>query len=70
MAGVGLQYALTKNWSTLFEYEHIGISNVTVPFPAVALVNTQTIGVKQSLDILKLGVNYKLDWTGPFGTRG
>jgi opacity protein-like surface antigen len=70
MAGAGIQYAFSGNWSTDFEYEHIGVGSVIVPFPAVALINTQTIGVKQSLDLLKLGVNYKFDWAAPFNTGG
>ncbi len=60
--GAGLEYALTNHWTTLFEYDHIGIGSVTVPFPTVALINAQTISVKQSLDIFKMGVNYKFDW--------
>jgi opacity protein-like surface antigen len=70
MAGAGVQYAFSKNWSTNFEYEHIGVGSVAVPFPAVALINTQNIGVKQSLDLLKLGVNYKFDWAAPFSAGG
>lgn len=70
MAGLGVQYALSRNWSTDFEYEHIGVGSVTVPFPAVALINTQNIGVKQSLDLLKLGVNYKFDWAAPSSSGG
>jgi opacity protein-like surface antigen len=70
MAGAGVQYAFSRNWSTSFEYEHIGVGSVTVPFPAVALINTQTIGVKQSLDLLKLGVNYRFDWAAPFASGG
>ena len=57
--GAGLEYALTDHWTTLFEYDHIGLGSMTVPFPTVALVNAQNISVKQSIDIFKLGVNYK-----------
>ncbi len=60
--GAGLEYALTNHWTTLFEYDHIGIGSVTVPFPTVAVINTQNIGIKQSIDLFKLGVNYKFDW--------
>jgi hypothetical protein len=36
------------------------LDSVTVPFPTVAIVNAQSIGVRQSLDIAKFGLNYKL----------
>jgi hypothetical protein len=35
-----------------------------VPFPTVALVNAQNISVRQWIDVVKLGVNYKLDLAG------
>jgi opacity protein-like surface antigen len=60
--GAGLEYALTNHWTTLFEYDHVGIGSMTVPFPTVAVVSTQSIGVKQSIDLFELGVNYKFDW--------
>ncbi len=65
VAGVGLEYALTDNWTTVAEYNHIGIGSTTVPFPTVAVINTQNISVKQSIDLFKLGVNYKFSWAGP-----
>jgi len=60
VVGGGIEYAFTNNWTTTFEYDHIGLGSVTVPFPTVGLVNAQSIGVRQSVDIAKLGLNYKL----------
>jgi opacity protein-like surface antigen len=60
--GAGLEYALTDHWTTTFEYDHIGIGSMTVPFPTVAVINTQNISIKQSIDLFRLGVNYKFDW--------
>ena len=60
--GIGLEYALSDHWTTSFEYDHIGLGDVTVPFPAIATINTQRIGVTQSVDTLKLGVNYRFNW--------
>ena len=59
--GAGIEYALTRHWTALAEYDHIGLPTATVPFPTVALVNAQTIGVRQALNLFKLGVNYKFD---------
>jgi opacity protein-like surface antigen len=64
-AGLGLEYAITDHWTTSFEYDHIGLGDVTVPFPSVATINTQRIGVTQSVDTLKLGVNYRFNWFEP-----
>ncbi|MGA8324415.1 MAG: hypothetical protein WB774_27195 [Xanthobacteraceae bacterium] len=38
---------------------------MTVPFPSVATINTQHIGVSQWVDTLKLGVNYRFNWFEP-----
>jgi opacity protein-like surface antigen len=69
VVGVGLEYALTNNWTTVAEYNHIGIGSTAVLFPTVAVVNAQNIGVKQSIDLFKLGVNYKFAWAGPAVAR-
>jgi opacity protein-like surface antigen len=62
--GGGIEYALTNHWSALAEYDHVGISSADVPFPSVAVINTQQIGVRQSVNLFKLGVNYKFELAG------
>jgi opacity protein-like surface antigen len=57
--GGGVEYALTDNWTTTVEYDHVDISSSTVPFPTVAVINAQSIAVKQWIDMLKVGVNYR-----------
>lgn len=34
---------------------------MTVAFPSVAVINTTTLGVRQTADLFKLGVNYKFE---------
>jgi opacity protein-like surface antigen len=63
--GGGIEYGLTNNWTVLLEYAHIEVPGTTVPFPAVSLINAQHISVRQWIDVVKLGVNYKFDWN-PF----
>ena len=63
-AGGGVEYALTDNWTTSVEYQHVDLGTNAVPFPTVALVKLQDNTIKQTIDVLKLGVNYKLDWRG------
>jgi opacity protein-like surface antigen len=65
VAGVGVEYGLTNHWSTLLEYDHIFDSSSAVPFPTVAVINTAAISVKQSADLMKVGVNYRFDAAGP-----
>jgi opacity protein-like surface antigen len=60
LLGGGLEYALSDEWSTLVEYDHIGGVNAAPSFPTVAVLNTAHIGVSQSVDMFKLGLNYKL----------
>jgi opacity protein-like surface antigen len=60
--GGGIEYALTNHWIALAEYDHIGFPGLTVLFPTVAVINTQSNVVRQSVDVLKLGVNYKFDF--------
>jgi len=63
--GAGVEYAITDHWTTFAEYDHIGLPSTTVPFPTVAVINAATIAVKQSVDLFKVGVNYKFDF-GPW----
>lgn len=61
--GGGIEYALTNNWSSFAEYDHVGMPSATLAFPTVIdTVNAAAIsvGVKQSIDLFKLGVNYKI----------
>ena len=57
--GGGIEYALTSNWTVVLEY----VPGTTVPFPAVSVINAQDISVRQWIDVVKLGVNYKFDWS-------
>jgi opacity protein-like surface antigen len=69
-AGAGLEYAFTNHWSTFVEYDHIDLGATTVPFPMVPVVNAENISVKQTVDLLKVGVNYKFDLPILAATRG
>jgi hypothetical protein len=39
---------------------------VTPSFPTFPIINTQRMGISQSVDTLELGVNYKLDWPAQY----
>ena len=40
-----------------------GLARASVSFPTVAMVNSQAIVIRQSIDTLDLGLNYKFDWS-------
>jgi outer membrane immunogenic protein len=68
--GAGLEWAFAQNWSFLAEYDHYGFDNKTLSFsdpntivPIVALLN-----VKQNIDVVKVGVNYRFS-LAPFVGR-
>jgi opacity protein-like surface antigen len=62
-AGLGIEYALTNHWTTFAEYDHIGLPATNVALPNVAVIGTAPIAVTQSVDLFKVGMNYKFDGT-------
>ena len=65
-AGVGAEYALGSHWSVRGEYLHVALDSSTVNFPinlaAFPLPGTAmgTIKVNNNLDLIRVGLNYKL----------
>jgi outer membrane immunogenic protein len=61
VAGAGIEWAFTPNWSARVEYDYIGLRNFTVnPF-----FTTDTFTVNRNVQTLTLGLNYKFDWGSP-----
>jgi outer membrane immunogenic protein len=64
-AGGGIEWAFTPNWSAKVEYNHLGFGNQGVLFTGLTgtgagrLSNVTTDG---SIDIIKLGLNYRIGW--------
>jgi outer membrane immunogenic protein len=59
VAGGGVEYAVTGNWTVKAEYLHVGFANRTTsvtPFPPTP---TYAFAFKDSFDIGRLGLNYK-----------
>jgi outer membrane immunogenic protein len=64
LMGLGLEYALTDNWTAKIEYNHIDYGNkiVTLTYSGCSLIcqtSSSSEALKETKDILKLGVNYK-----------
>jgi outer membrane immunogenic protein len=64
-AGVGAEYAFWRNWSAKVEYLHVDLGNPF--FPEIQVTNGFYLArdVKLTNDIVRAGVNYKLDWFAP-----
>jgi outer membrane immunogenic protein len=69
MVGAGIEYAFTNNWSVKAEYNYLDFGTRTEtlqPVPA----NCPGCGafqydVRQHIDVVKVGFNYRFGWTGP-----
>src|SRR5215470_1738925 len=58
MAGGGIEYGFTPNWTARVDYTHIGLSNVTdVGFTSVFVGDTITL--HRHFDMVTAGINYK-----------
>ncbi|MGB9114895.1 carbohydrate porin [Bradyrhizobium sp.] len=55
-AGLGLEFAVSGNWSAKLEYEHVDLSRQTYDLSAFGLPG---INVDPRIDIFKLGLNYR-----------
>lgn len=58
--GAGLEYAFNDRWSSTVEYNYLGLPSQAVAFPNVQIINDDTITANQSVNLVKLSVNYKL----------
>jgi len=56
LAGAGIEYGLTRNWTTKVEYDHLGLSNWTRASP---LFVGDTITLSRQINMVTVGVNYK-----------
>jgi outer membrane immunogenic protein len=67
--GAGITYAFTNNWSAFVEYDYMDFGKRTVSFSGV-LANggpafKDTGDIAQQIQVIRAGVNYKLDWLSP-----
>jgi outer membrane immunogenic protein len=64
--GAGVEHALTRNWSAKIEYDFLlfGTERYAFNFPTSfpPVLNTD---IKQRIHTVKLGFNYRFDWSSP-----
>jgi outer membrane immunogenic protein len=56
--GVGTEWAVADNWSVFGEWDYMNFGTHTVTFTDANLGSSQT-SVKQQINVLKLGINYR-----------
>jgi outer membrane immunogenic protein len=68
VVGGGVEWGFAPGWSAKVEYNHIdfGSTNVTI-FPSRGAVSFVTSS--ETLDLVKVGVNYRFNWGGPVVAR-
>jgi outer membrane immunogenic protein len=70
LAGAGVEWKFAPQWSAFIEYNHYFFDSKAVTFTALEGVSlSSTANVKQDLDAVKVGVNYRFDWGAPLATR-
>jgi outer membrane immunogenic protein len=70
MIGGGVEYAFWHNWSVKVEYDHLDFGTRRETLAAVAPgVLPFEYDVKQTIDLVKVGVNYRFGFDGPVVAR-
>jgi outer membrane immunogenic protein len=73
IVGAGVEWAFWKTWSATAEYDYVNFgskevmllgtaTSVSNPGGLVTASNFQTVPIDRSLQIVKLGVNYRFGW--------
>jgi outer membrane immunogenic protein len=69
-AGAGIEWAFADNWSAFAEYDHYAFGNKTVGFSNATIAPVVfNFNVKQDIDLVKVGVNYRFNFGGPVVAR-
>ena len=56
LAGAGIEYGLTQNWTIKAEYDYLGLSNWTIAAP---FTPGDSLNVTRNISMFTAGVNYK-----------
>ena len=67
LAGVGMEYAFTNNWTVKIEYDYIGLQSRSFVLPGtfVPALAGDVITSNHNVQEVKLGVNYLFNFGGP-----
>jgi outer membrane immunogenic protein len=73
--GVGVEYAFWGNWSAKFEYDYMdfGTKNITFAetfiFEGAPVALTNTMDVRERVQVIRAGLNYRFNWGIPVVTK-
>jgi outer membrane immunogenic protein len=59
--GAGVEYSFTGPWSGKLQYDYIGLGTRNVKFTAPGF----TEDIRDNLQVVKVGINYRFGWGGP-----
>jgi outer membrane immunogenic protein len=66
VAGVGVEYGFTPNWSVGLEYDYLGFGTSTLPFaPVAGFAAAFNERISQNVQTLTARLDYRFNWTGP-----
>jgi outer membrane autotransporter protein len=63
--GAGVEFGLTANWSAKAEYDYLDFGTATLTFPSAGGVAAFPVQVREAINEVKIGVNYRFPVT-PF----
>jgi outer membrane immunogenic protein len=67
--GAGFEYAITHNWSIFAEYDYMNFGSQTVSYAGENGSYFPEL-ITQEMQMVKIGMNYKLDWTQSVSALG
>lgn len=67
VAGVGLEYGFTPNWSVAVEYDHLFMGDHTLTLTNAAGLASTVDRIRQDVDVATVRLNYR--WGGPVVAR-
>jgi len=62
--GAGVEYAFTDHWSGMIEYDYMDFGTKTTGACEDGDCESPFVNIKQVVNMVKAGVNYKFDWLG------
>ncbi len=63
MVGAGIEYAFTDNWSAKIEYNYMDLGTRSVRFTDDASTVFYLVDIRQIVNVVKFGVNYRFGVT-------
>jgi outer membrane immunogenic protein len=60
MAGIGVEYAFTDNWTAKIEYNYMDLGNYALHFAEANRNVFLDINTRERLSVVKLGINYRI----------